>query len=34
MHSDFERMRDEYSISCNPGKLDLSVVHGFLSTSY
>ncbi len=34
MHSDFEQMRDEYSISCDPGKLDLSVVHGFLSTSY
>lgn len=34
MHSDFDQMRDEYSISSDPGKLDLSVVHGFLSTSY
>ena len=34
MHSDFERARDEYSISCDTSKLDLAVVHGFLSTSY
>ncbi len=34
MHSDFERARDEYSISCDTRKLDLAVVHGFLSTSY
>jgi GNAT superfamily N-acetyltransferase len=34
MHSDFERARDEYSISCDTSKLDLAVVHVFLSTSY
>lgn len=34
MHSDFERARDEYSITCDTSKLDLAVVHGFLSTSY
>lgn len=34
MHSDFERARDEYLISCDTSKLDLAVVHGFLSTSY
>jgi GNAT superfamily N-acetyltransferase len=34
MHSDFERARDEYLISCDTSKLDLAVVHDFLSTSY
>lgn len=34
MHSDFQRTRDDYSISCDTSKLDLAVVHGFLSTSY
>ena len=34
MQSDFEPVRDEYSISCDPDRLDLAVVYGFLSTSY
>ncbi len=34
MQSDFETVQDEYSISCDPARLDLAVVHGFLSTSY
>jgi GNAT superfamily N-acetyltransferase len=34
MQSDFEHARDEYSISCDPAKLDLAIVHGFLSNSY
>jgi GNAT superfamily N-acetyltransferase len=34
MQSDFEQARDEYSISCDPDKLDLAMVHGFLSNSY
>ncbi len=34
MQSDFEPVQDEYSISCDPARLDLAVVHGFLSTSY
>ncbi|MFN7876691.1 MAG: GNAT family N-acetyltransferase [Pirellula sp.] len=34
MHSDFELTRDDHLISCDTSKLDLAVVHGFLSTSY
>jgi GNAT superfamily N-acetyltransferase len=34
MQSDFEPVQDEYSISCDPARIDLAVVHGFLSTSY
>jgi hypothetical protein len=34
MQSDFEHARDEYSISCDPAKLDIAMVHGFLSNSY
>jgi GNAT superfamily N-acetyltransferase len=34
MQSDFEPVRDEYSISCDPARIDLAVVHSFLSTSY
>jgi hypothetical protein len=33
MQSDFETVQDEYSISCDPARLDLAVVHGFHSTS-
>jgi GNAT superfamily N-acetyltransferase len=34
MRSDLKPDRDLYSISCDRDKLDLGVVHGFLSTSY
>jgi GNAT superfamily N-acetyltransferase len=34
MRSELKPDRDLYSISCDRDKLDLSVVHGFLSTSY
>ena len=34
MRSDLKQDRELYSISCDRDKLDLSVVHGFLSTSY
>ena len=34
MRSDLKPDRDLYSISCDRDKLDLGIVHGFLSTSY
>jgi GNAT superfamily N-acetyltransferase len=34
MRSELKPDRDLYSISCDRDKLDLGVVHGFLSTSY